>query len=69
MEFSKEYIEEMLEDAEKQKLIYITALKNCNIFGSQNEEIVIYLAKKITECSHLISYYEKELREGIPDEM
>ncbi len=68
MELSKDYIEEMLEDAKMQKYIYMTALKNCDIFGPQNEAIVIYLAEKITECGHLISYYEKDLR-SIRDEM
>lgn len=64
MELNQEYYAEQLEEAIKEKYIYLQALKNCNTFESEHQnDIIIFIAKKLSNIISSIVYYEEKIKD------
>lgn len=71
MEFDKKYYEEQLQEARLEKIVYMQALKNYgHCFEDENQnEMIEFCAKKLTETINHIEYCEQELEEVQNNEM
>lgn len=64
MEFNQEYYMQQLEDAIKEKAVYLQALKNLYIFESEHQDdIIVFIAKKLNNITSNIVYYEEKIKD------
>lgn len=64
MEFNQEYYMQQLEDAIKEKAVYLQALKNLYIFESEHQDdIIVFIAKKLNNMTSNIVYYEEKIKD------
>lgn len=64
MELNQEYYAEQLEEAIKEKYIYLHALKNCNTFESEHQnDMIIFIVNKLKIIISNIVYYEEKIKD------
>lgn len=64
MELNQKYYTQQLEEAIKEKYIYLQALKNCNIFESEHQnDMIIFIAEKLNNIISNIVYYEEKIKD------